>query len=214
MPWTTPTKRDAGSAILASDQNIWVDDLLMGNPVFTNEAARDAAITAPSEGQMVYLTTSTVVTATGAQTQVPTGIATIYNGSAWVCVTEVGASSTTSGTTTSTSYVTTLTGDGTAISATLATGTSALVSIYGNTQNSNAGVLVYVSVGVTGAGTVAAADGNGAYMNHNANYWTPVTRTFVMTGLTAGTNTFTLSYRTGNNTATFSPRSLVVKGIA
>lgn len=218
MAWSDPGDFTSGQILTAAKMDSVREAMFFGQATFTNEAARDAAIPATGitlqEGMRAYLTAPTVPAATGTSTQVPTGVTTIYNGSVWVCTTAVGASSTTSGTTTSTSYATTLTGDATAISVTLVTGTSALVSLFANTQNTNAAVLVYASVSVSGAGTVAASDGNSAYMNHNANYWTPLSRTFVMTGLTAGTNTFTLNYKTGANTATFNPRSLVVTGIA
>jgi hypothetical protein len=36
MPWTTPTVRNAGDAILASDQNIWVNDLIDLRAVLAN----------------------------------------------------------------------------------------------------------------------------------------------------------------------------------
>jgi hypothetical protein len=39
--------------------------------------------------------------------------------------------------------------------------------------------------------------------------------TYVLSGLTAGTNTFTLNYRVGGGgTATFGSRNLMVQGIA
>lgn len=218
MTWVNPVEVQAGDPLT---ETLWNQDVvansIMGRPVFTNEAARNAAITSPEEGMVAYLTAPTVPAATGATTAVPTGITTIYNGSVWVCVTEVGASSATSGTTTtSANYVTTLTGDSTAVSVTLVTGTSALVSIHANMANAGTGFIVWLSCGVTGAGTVSAADSFAVQMNHTANYRTPGSFTRVLSGLTAGTNTFTLSYKvqSGGNAGTYDGRGLVVKGVA
>jgi hypothetical protein len=213
---TRPSVPFEGQRIYETDSNRWFtysgaafvpDDL-----VFTNEAARDAAITAPVEGMSVYLTSPTVPAATGATTAVPTGIKTIYNGSVWVCTTEVGASSDTTGTTTSTSYVTTLTGDGTAISATLVTGTTVMISIT-HTGNVNTNTQTFVGFAVSGASTIAASDYNGVMHGLNGINITTGT-TYVFTGLTAGTNTFTMSYKTQAGTQTSIRRRLVVKGIA
>jgi hypothetical protein len=218
MAWTNPkTNFAAGEILTAAQMNAIGDNLVAAGPIFTNEAARDAAITAPFEGQRAYLTAPTVPAATGTTTAVPTGVTTVYNGSVWVCMTSIGASSATSGTTTtSASYVTTLTGDATAISVTLVTGTTALVSIFANMSNAGTGFLSFLSCGVTGAGTVAAADSFSASMNHTANFRTPGSFTRVLSGLTAGTNTFTLSYRvqSGGNAGTYDGRGLAVRGIA
>jgi hypothetical protein len=214
MAWTNPTTRSAGDAILASDQNIWVNNFRMGQPVFTNEAARDAALTSPEEGMVAYLTSSTVATATGAVTAIPSGVTTIYNGSAWVCRTEVGGSSYTSGTTTSGTYVTTLTGDGQVISATLVTGTTAFIT--GWLKGSvNAAATVAIAVSVSGATTIPAASSNFAatFASATGGYQFSIPLMLIATGLTAGTNTFTLNYATAN-TLTAIGRALTVKGIA
>jgi hypothetical protein len=67
-----------------------------------------------------------------------------------------------------------------------------------------------MSVSVSGAGTVAANDqwsimliGTGV-----------LGRTTIITGLTAGTNTFTLSHKVTAGTGTFEYRNLIVQGIA
>ena len=184
--------------------------------VFTNEAARDAAITSPVEGMMAYLTAPTVPAATGATTAVPTGVTTIYNGSVWVCVTPVSAFSRTTASTTSTSNVTTLTGDGTAISVTLVTGTSALVCVSGLFQPGGGALTAYTATAVSGATTISAASSTvtTAFAQANASYFSPFSVVATMTGLTAGTNTFTLNYSTSANTVNFYQRYLTVQGIA
>lgn len=216
MPWTTPGTAVAGAVLSSAFWNEQVrDNSLMGNPVFTNEAARDAAISSPVEGQRCYLTTPTVPAATGNTTFVPTGVTTIYNGSVWVCTTPVGArGSFGTPTTTSTSYVTTLTGDGTAVSVTLVTGTTALIS-YGFRGYNNA--FNYATFSVSGATTISAATNddyrvgvdNGGNVSQSS--WAA---TIIFGGLTAGTNTFTLNYKTSTGTMTFTHRHLSVTGIA
>jgi hypothetical protein len=86
---------------------------------FTTEAARDTAITAPTEGMVAYLTAPTIPTFTG-------GALTIYNGSVWVCISEQAATVSTFESTTSTTY-TNLTTTGPAV--TLVTGTAAMISL-------------------------------------------------------------------------------------
>jgi hypothetical protein len=212
MPWTNPETFTAGQTLTAASMNIVSGNARMGNPVYTNEAARDAAITAPEEGMVAYLTAPTVPAATGATTAVPTGVTTIYNGSVWVCVTPVGAYSHTTGTTTSTSFATTLTGDTTAISVTLVTGTTAHIEL-GWVGSVNTIATAITTFAVSGATTVAAADINGAYLGSSSVNNTQH-RGFTYAGLTAGTNTFTLNYRTTGGTLTFISRNLVVQGVA
>ena len=177
--------------------------------VFTNEAARDAAITSPSEGMVAYLTAPTVPAATGLTTVLPTGVKTIYNGAQWVCVTEVGTASD-SGTNSSafnTSYAN-LTFSGTALSVTLVTGTSAMIS-YAASVVSSGGRYCQISVK---SGTLAASNAWSAF-NQSSTYVT-VGRTFVMTGLTAGTNTFTLQGQANTAGDYVTSATLVAKGIA
>lgn len=214
---TRPVTPFEGQEIYETDTNrSWTYNgaaFLPDDMVFTTEAARDAAITSPTEGMHAYITASTIAAATGTTTYVPTGIQTIYNGAAWVCVTPIGTRSETSATTTSTSYVTTLTGDATAQSVTLSTGTTALISPFCSAVNNNN--YAFISVSVSGATTLAAVDGNGAQF-----YWFGAAagiafgRTMILGGLTAGTNTFTLNYKAGGATATFESRRFTVQGIA
>lgn len=211
MPFTLPTAVSAGSVLTATDYNQAArSNAMFGMATFTNESARDTALASPEEGMMAYLTAPTVPTATGATTAVPSGVVTIYNGSAWVCVTPVSAFTTTSGTTTSASF-TTLTGGGTNPSVTLVTGTTALISI-STSQSATSGFTAITSVAVSGATTLAAPPERGPLTTGTTAFRS--CDRFVLTGLTAGTNTFTLNYRTAGGTGTFQDRSLVVQGIA
>ena len=212
MAWTAPSTWVAGAILTAAQLNTQLrDNMLAGGPIYATEADRTAAIPSPFEGQRAYITGSTVAAATGTTTAVPTGIQTIYNGSAWVCVTEVGAYSNTSASTTSTSYVNTLTGDATAIAVTLQTGTTALVTFSALTYNSGAQTN-YLNIDVNGATPTAL---NGVSTGMYAGAATAIlSRTFILTGLSAGTNTFRLNYAVSSGTGTYLGRNLVVKGVA
>jgi hypothetical protein len=192
--------------------------MLFGQATFTNEAARDTAFANPGalapitiqEGMRAYLTAPTVPAATGGVTAVPTGVTTVYNGSAWVCLTPLSATTNSTGTTTSATYTASLSGSpGTNPSVTLVTGTTALVSITGQMSTSTS--VSFISVAVSGAGTVAASD-DFSVLTASTTELT-LSRSIVVTGLTAGTNTFTLQYRSGG-TGTFNRRTIVVQGIA
>jgi hypothetical protein len=215
MAFVTPTNVTVGSVLTASKYNQEVvDNVLAGLPSFTNEAARDAVITSPQEGMVAYLTAPTVPAAAGGSTAVPTGVTTIYNGSVWVCITPVGSRTDNTGTTTSVSYTGTLSGSpGTNPSVTLVTGTSAFVSFTNNISIGTGGQVALTSVAVSGATTLAASDNYDVETGLTGAI--PLTRTFALTGLTAGTNTFTLNYRaTGGATASYFRRNIVVSGIA
>jgi hypothetical protein len=191
----------------------WIPD----DMVFTTEAARDAAITSPTEGMQAYLTAPTVPAATGATTLLPSGIKTIYNGSVWVCVTPIAAYNDTTGTTTSSSWTTTLSGGGTNVSVTLVTGTSVLLSMHIAANNNVASNSVSFTISVSGATTLAAASVplNGRANSAINSQVLVATTSRVIGGLTAGTNTFTMNYVTsGGTTATIYERSLVAQGIA
>jgi hypothetical protein len=216
MPWTTPETFTAGQTLTAASMNVVSGNARMGRAVYTNEAARDAAITSPEEGMIAYLTAPTVPAATGATTSVPSGITTIYNGSVWVCTTPVAAANNAAGTTTQNSFTASLSGSpGTNLSATLVTGTTALVSIQANLANSSDGQGAYMGVAVSGATTLAASVNDCLYNGGPASRYIQAAATFVLTGLTAGTNTFTFNYRVGNTgTGEFISRRLTVQGIA
>ena len=228
MTWTDPT-RYPNSAEIANNEDFLnvnvIDNLvyLKANAapfsVFTNEAARDAAITSPTEGMIAYLTAPTVPAATGGSTTLPSGVRTIYNGAVWVCVTPVGASTSDSGTTSSTSYTPTLSGSpGTNPSVTLVTGTSVMIALAFNGVNNISGNQSNMSVAVSGATTLGAGTGGSTEFSSIATReasFSTVSRTVVIPGLTAGTNTFTLNYLVSSGTTgTFNTRSISAYGIA
>jgi len=179
--------------------------------VFTTEAARDAAITSPTEGMRAYITASTVAAATGGITAVPTGIQTIYNGSGWVCVTDVCAFTADGGTRSGASYAA-LTGGGTAPTVTLTTGTTAYVS-FGSLVETSAIIEARMGVSINAAGAVSPLVS--AYIaGTSATSYGNTAKTICVTGLTAGTNTFGLQYYTSSGTGIYSARYINVRGIA
>jgi hypothetical protein len=201
------TTFSAGAVLTAAQMNDLQKQAVM---TFTTEAARDAALTSPTEGMVAYLTAPTVPAATGGTTAVPSGIITAYNGTSWVCLTNVSAQTDTGGTVDVNPYVA-LTGGGTAPTVTLTTGTRALVTIHacvtpsvGSTQ------MFYIGVNVTGATTLAVSDYTAAGRPSSLAFTQYVDATFLFTNLTAGSNTFGLQYgRTQvGGAVTFSSRSI------
>ena len=209
MAYEAPGTVASGSVWTASQVNVITNDILQFAPyvqgVFTNEAARDAAITAPTEGMHAYLTAPTVPTGTG-------GAQTIYNGAAWVCVTPQSATVATAQTTSSTSYADLAT-VGPAV--TLVTGTSAIVTVCTQTT-ADAAATSRMSYAVTGGTAIAAADTSSAVLIVTGA-GVPnlaISTTQIVTGLAAGTNTFTAKYKVSASTGTFTNRSITVQGIA
>lgn len=131
---------------------------------------------------------------------------------AWATISPHGnsgeATVATSQTTTSTSY-TDLATAGPAV--TVTTGTKALVTITCSMNNSTSNEAQVVSFAVSGATSVSAGDGwrllfIGAATTDRAR----MSVTYLITGLTAGSNTFTMKYRVSGGTGTFSERSITV----
>lgn len=223
MAWSDTGDFTSGQILTAAAMDKVREAMFFGQATFTNEAARDTAFANPGalapitlqEGMRAYLTAATIPAATGAIQTVPSGVTTIYDGSQWVCVTPVGAGSNTSGTIGAAGYLNVLTGDTTAVSVTLRTGTTAKIDLFAYIGNSAAGNTNFLSFAVSGATTVAAADNNSTrFTSPTANYGMSIARSFVYSGLTAGTNTFTLNYKTDGGTLTFVNRNITVTGVA
>lgn len=125
-----------------------------------------------------------------------------------------GATVATDESTSSTSY-TDLATAGPAV--TLTTGTEVYISISANIYRAaSSGQAGHVAVAVSGATTIAAADANGfstASAAGGANVAS--SRRFKLTGLTAGSNTFTLKYKTtgGGSTFNYLNRDIVVEAV-
>ena len=164
--------------------------------VFGGTAARSSAIPTASEGMFSYQTDDNTFDA--------------YTGAAWISLIPKAAEVDTQETVTSTSYVDAAT-VGPAV--TMRTGTSVLVTV-GGWLVSNAGASAFMSFAVSGATTLAASDDNALmYTNESAttNYGNRFTRQVLVTGLTAGVNTFTTKYRVSAGTGFFGVRTISVQ---
>lgn len=116
----------------------------------------------------------------------------------------------TTGTTTSSSF-TDLSGTDVGPLVTVTTGTMALVWFAAQMENASAGTVTQAAPAISGATTQAADasidvynDGLGAGQAQRSGV------THLFTGLTAGSNTWTLKYRVGASTGTFYDRSIGV----
>jgi hypothetical protein len=143
-----------------------------------------------------------------------TKISLIYNGSAWVCLTPQSATINTSGSRSSTAYGDLGTGAGPSTS--IQTGSKALVTISAVAQSSFNNFM-YISFGVTGATTITAVDDYSTWtreLTAGGGFGSGISRTFIITGLTAGVNTFTMKYRgSAGNAVDYAFRSITVVGI-
>lgn len=96
-------------------------------------------------------------------------------------------------------------------SVTLTTGTAVIVWIGSGTYATGTGNTGFVSIAVSGATTVAATDANSSFtFEPTANMSMVAGRVVALTGLTAGSNTFTLKYRVDSGTFHFRNRSIAV----
>lgn len=113
--------------------------------------------------------------------------------------------------TNSTSY-TDLATAGPSVTVTVGANGLALVSVYCNCSIDVTNAAAQATVVVSGATTVAASDTNAVlYKSLGTNTQAfGVGSTFLLTGLTAGSTTFKLQYKTNTGNATFGPRQLAV----
>jgi hypothetical protein len=118
------------------------------------------------------------------------------------------AAVTTSETTTGTGYGD-LTTPGPAV--TVTTGTKAIVMVASLVQNSTAGQNSYASYAVTGASAISATDDRAVLITAAAtNQTLRASAVYMETGLTAGSNTFTMKYRVTGGTGSFQNRRITV----
>ncbi len=202
----------AGDVATAAAWNVITNDILQFAPfvqgVFTNEAARDAAITSPTEGMHIYLTAPTVPSATGATI---TGIRQVHNGANWVTVSPIMGVVAATEQNTSATYAA-MTTPGPVVQ--VQTGTSALVTVSARISSAVATRYGYAGFSVSGATTIAAADTSAVVAgSSNAEITVDVSNSFYVT-LNAGTNIFTMLYRRDVNNTSLGIRSLTVRGLA
>jgi hypothetical protein len=219
---TRPASPFEGQVIYETDTDlirVWTGALweivINTTKTYANEAARNAAIPTPYEGLEVYLTAPTAPAATGGSTFIPAGIKTVYDGSNWVCVTEVSARTDTSGTVDVNPWVA-LTGGGTAPTVTLTTGTKALVTLQSRVVCSVTSTqLFYLGVVVTGASTIGVNSywSTGRPSSNTSDQY--INGSFIVTGLTPGSNTFGIQYGRTNvgGAVTFADRQITAVGL-
>ena len=182
----------AGSVLTASE----VNNYLMEQTVmsFATAAARASAVTAPETGQVYWDQALFTLN--------------VYNATNWVCISPQAAyASGSTGLQTNTTYAA---HTGAAVS--VLTGTKALVTVSAATMAHNT-CDIFHGFAVSGATTVAASDAKATSFG-NGSGATGGTGVFYVTGLTAGTNTFTTQERCTANNYTISDRYISVVGIA
>jgi hypothetical protein len=221
MPYVAPSTVTTLQTYTSAAHNIIVNDIIDHETrinsyagVYTNEAARDAAITSPVEGMSVYLTAPTIPSGTGATI---TGVQTIYNGTNWCCVTPVGGIVNTSNDIAGPSggYID-LGTPGPAV--TIVTGTSVIITLSATTLNNVSGNTTYMAPAVSGATTISAATVAGSFgaatqYFSTSNINTGKAAIIFLTGLTPGTNTFTAKYSNTANTGRWFSRNMTVTAL-
>lgn len=152
----------------------------------------------PYEGQAIYET--------------DTDLMLIYNGSAWVCITPKSDGNNNNVANPSGTAFAASSGVDPAV--TIQTGTKALVTISARVQT--AGNYNFAGVAVSGASTIAADDAKSATAGGSNTSGTAISCsiTYLETGLTAGSNTFTMRYKCNvSASGSYDYRRLTVVGI-
>lgn len=114
-------------------------------------------------------------------------------------------------TTTSTTYTATLTTNSGPVITNLVTGTQALVIVGARQANSTSTAECYTSFAISGSTTLNASDNFAFFFQAPAvNGAGRASAAILVTGMTAGTSTFTTNYRVSAGTGTFSARHIAV----
>lgn len=182
--------------VFAADFNNYVQKQVVAT--FPTSATRTTSLAGPQLNQLSMLDTAP-------------GAIDYWNGNAWAPVKgSVAAAQVAAGESTASGSYVDLATVGPAVS--LVTGTSVLLTLSTRFVGTGAGVTGLITYAVTGATTIAAADNNAIYMPVlSSGNSMDFSRQFVITGLTAGLNTFTAKYReSGGVSVTFTMRALSV----
>ena len=202
MNSASATTITVNQSLFAAGDTVQIQNV--GNGVCTVTAGSATVSTAGSlalsqyeGGQLYFNTTSAALffdTVQSATASFNTSSATVATGEA----------------TTSTSFVALTT----ALAVTVTTGTKALVSIGSRMANGAAtNTTAFMGFAISGSTTVAASDQFAVGYNFfgtNANFQPVQNGTFLVTGLTAGSNTFSTRYRTNGDSITFTNRIISV----
>lgn len=200
---------------MVSGYNTIVNDILQFAPmvqgVFTTEAARNTAITSPTEGMHVYLTAPTEPSGTG---MTITGVKQVFDGTNWVTTSPITGFVATGELVSAAGY-----GNLATVGPVVAirTGVSALVTMSAKLATGGATRVPYAHFQVvpTSGPTIAASDALALFATSSTtDLQIDASRTYLITGLTAGVNTFTMQYRRDVGNGTISNRALTVVGLA
>lgn len=145
----------------------------------------------PYEGQMIY--------------EIDTKRVVIYNGSAWVCPFPISAINGNITPSVSGSYT-----NATA-SVSIPTGTSAWVTLTSQGLSTSSGSTTLISFAVSGATTIAGSDANS--ISHIGSSIVGKSRTFLVSSLNAGLNTFTICSRASGTGGLADTPSITVVGV-
>lgn len=97
---------------------------------------------------------------------------------------------------------------------TLTTGSRALTFVSAGLSSNTVGGFSYAAIAISGATTVAAAaDRALQFRTSVANYGPRATYASMETGMTSGSNVFTMQYMSSTGTSAFSDRRIVVIGL-
>jgi len=189
----------AATSITAAKHNEFVRDQVVSQ--FATAAARNSAITSPVEGMICYNRGDDVVQ--------------VYNGSAWVTITPVGALVATAETQAQNVAFAALATAGPAV--TVETGTKAVIVVGAVVSAISTACISRMGFVVSGATTLAAANARAAVSVTSSGVGWPESteKTIYYTSLTAGSNVFTARYMTENTGTgvTWSDRTIMVIGI-
>ena len=195
MAWTAPRTWVTGETVTAA----------LMNSAIKNNFLETSAATVTTAGDLAYADAANSMgsrLAIGAANThlVSTGSAPVWRGIA----TDVDTGSGTDG---ATSYVSLFGAGGWGFAAeievTVTTGTEALILFKAQLADTTGGALIHLSYAVSGATTVAASDNHSiSYEPSNANDRAEFAGFDLRTGLTAGSNTFTLEGRVSSGTGT------------
>jgi len=187
-----------------------------GTRVFTNEAARDAAITSPAEGMVAHLTSPTEVTGNWTLYK-PASIRTVYNGSQWVNTTFCGSLLTNGSYHTNTSFANLFTGSNyTPPRIQIRVGSVAEVHIFGNFfgGGSGQGEITCAVDGIDNNAVRTPANSSFTYRTPSSGVRTAGSATWVLTGLTPGLVKFDLcARRIGGSTVEGAPFAIFARGL-
>jgi hypothetical protein len=200
MNSASATTITVNTALFAAGDSVQIQNI--GAGVCTVTAGTATVTTAGSlalsqwEGGQLYFTSAS---ASIFFDVVQTGVSSFNTGYGYVATQE---------STTSATYV----GLTTPLAVTVTTGTKALVIVSGAFQNGSAATAGFMSYAISGATTVAASDnwGIATYLGTATNFQDRKSAARLVTGLTAGSNTFTTQYRTGTGTINYSMRDISV----